>query len=276
MSARPRPSGPADAPARPGPDTADGPRSGTAASAAAPDTGAEARSDARNDLLGVIERHRPLVEAGDDGISRVPSSWMFEGMDHAAARRAAVLILFGRLDEVESSAVATTVPADLDVLFVERAATLRQHAGQIAFPGGTIDATDASSVAAALREAEEETGLDPDGVEVLGELPGAELPVTNFVVTPVIGWWDRPSEVFAVDPGESASVFRAPVADLVHPANRFRVEISRDGRTHHSPAFDIGGRIIWGFTGIVLARLLDDLGWSRPWDQSRHRPYPFS
>ncbi|MBM6620055.1 CoA pyrophosphatase [Micrococcaceae bacterium RIT802] len=232
--------------------------------------------DARADLLGVIERHRPLVEAGDDGISRVPASWMFEGMDHAAARRAAVLVLFGRLDDIDAAARATIVPADLDLLFVERAATLRQHAGQIAFPGGTIDATDASPVAAALREAEEETGLDSDGVEVLGELPAAELPVTNFVVTPVIGWWDRPSEVFAVDPGESASVFRAPVADLVDPANRFRVEISRDGRTHHSPAFDIDGHVIWGFTGIVLARLLDDLGWSRPWDEAKMRPYPFN
>lgn len=235
---------------------------------------AGARADARADLVAVLERHRPLVEAGDEGISRVPASWMFEGMDHAAARRAAVLVLFGRLDAVDAEAAATTVPADLDLLFVERAATLRQHAGQVAFPGGTIDDADASPVAAALREAEEETGLDPAGVEVLGELPAAELPVTNFVVTPVIGWWGRPSEVFAVDPGESASVFRAPVADLVDPANRFSVQLSRDGRTHHSPAFDVAGRIIWGFTGIVLARLLDDLGWSRPWDEAKFRPYP--
>ncbi|WP_417234706.1 NUDIX hydrolase [Arthrobacter sp.] len=230
--------------------------------------------DARRDLLAVIERHRPLVEAGDDGISKVPASWMFEGMDQATARRAAVLVLFGRLDDVDAAADATTVPADLDLLFVERAATLRQHAGQIAFPGGTIDATDASAVAAALREAEEETGLDPAGVEVLGELPAAELPVTNFVVTPVIGWWARPSDVFAVDPGESAAVFRAPVADLVDPANRFQVEIRREGHTHRSPAFDIDGRTIWGFTGIVLARLLDDLGWSRPWDHTRVGPRP--
>lgn len=241
-------------------------------------TGSQAHPtlDARRDLLGVIERHRPLVEAGDDGISKVPASWMFEGMDQSTARRAAVLVLFGRLDDIDAAAAPSTVPADLDLLFVERAATLRQHAGQIAFPGGTIDDTDASAVAAALREAQEETGLDPDGVEVLGELPAAELPVTNFVVTPVIGWWGQPSEVFVVDPGESAAVFRAPVADLVDPVNRFSVEVGRDGRTYRSPAFDINGRIIWGFTGIVLDRLLEDLGWSRPWDQSRISPYPFS
>ncbi len=231
---------------------------------------------AREDLLAMIERHRPLVEAGNEGVSKMPSSWMFDGMDHSRARRAAVLILFGRLDDIDATAAPTTAPADLDLLFVERAATLRNHAGEIAFPGGAIDDTDSTSMAAALREAEEETGLDPEGVEVLGQLPPAELPITNFVVTPVLAWWSLPSEVFAVDHGESASVFRAPVADLVDPRNRLSIEVSRGGRNHSSPAFDLQGRLIWGFTGIVLSRLLDDLGWSLPWDPSRTRPHPFS
>ncbi|MDN5813873.1 MAG: NUDIX hydrolase [Arthrobacter sp.] len=231
---------------------------------------------AREDLLEVIERHRPMAEAGDAGVSKMPSSWMFDGMDHSRARRAAVLILFGRLDDIDATAAPLTAPADLDVLFVERATTLRNHPGQVAFPGGAIDDTDSSSRAAALREAEEETGLDPEGVEILGQLPPAELPVTNFVVTPVLGWWKLPCEVFAVDQGESASVFRAPVADLVDPRNRLSIEVSRRGQQHRSPAFDLQGRLIWGFTGIVLSRLLDDLGWSLPWDPSRTRPHPFS
>ncbi|MGO2002872.1 MULTISPECIES: NUDIX hydrolase [Micrococcaceae] len=231
---------------------------------------------AREDLLAMIERHRPLVEAGDLGASKMPSSWMFEGLDHSLARRAAVLILFGRLDDIDAMAAPLTAPADLDVLFVERAANLRDHPGQVAFPGGAIDDTDSSSRAAALREAQEETGLDPAGVEILGQLPQAELPVTNFVVTPVLGWWKLPCEVFAVDQRESASVFRAPVADLVDPRNRLSVEVSRGGQKHRSPAFDLHGRLIWGFTGIVLSRLLDDLGWALPWDPSRIRPHPFS
>ena len=231
---------------------------------------------AREDLLAMIERHRPLVEAGDVGASKMPSSWTFEGLDHSQARRAAVLILFGRLDDIDAMAAPLTTPADLDVLFVERAANLRDHPGQVAFPGGAIDDTDSSSQAAALREAQEETGLDPAGVEILGQLPQAELPVTNFVVTPVLGWWKLPSEVFAVDQRESASVFRAPVADLVDPRNRLSVEVSRGGQKHRSPAFELQGRLIWGFTGIVLSRLLDDLGWALPWDPLRIRLHPFS
>jgi 8-oxo-dGTP pyrophosphatase MutT (NUDIX family) len=230
---------------------------------------------AREELLAVIEGHRPRTEAGLAGISRMPGTWQFNAMDHGTARQAAVLILFGRLDEAPARSTSSAVPADLDVLFVQRAETLRQHPGQVAFPGGTIDATDASSIAAALREAEEETGLDPAGVEVLGVLPAAELPVTNFVVTPVIGWWDRPSKVFAVDPAESAHVFRAPVADLLDPGNRFSVVIERDGNRHSSPAFGVQGALIWGFTGIVLSRLFDDLGWTEPWDAAREMPYPF-
>lgn len=224
----------------------------------------------------MIERHRPLVDAGEEGVSKMPSSWGFDGMDHSRARQAAVLILFGRLDDRDAQAAPLTAPTDLDLLFVERASTLRNHAGQIAFPGGAIDDTDSSSLAAALREAEEETGLDPEGVEILGQLPPAELPVTNFIVTPVLGWWTLPSAVCAVDPGESASVFRAPVADLVDPRNRMSVRVSRGGRSHSAPAFDLDGRLIWGFTAIVLSRLLDDLGWSLPWDHSRIRPHPFS
>ena len=81
-------------------------------------------------------------------------------------------MLFGVLDATPSAHVATDVAVarDLDVLLVERASTLRAHPGQIAFPGGRIDADDAGPVGAALREAREETGLDPAGVEVLGSL----------------------------------------------------------------------------------------------------------
>ena len=112
------------------------------------------------------------------------------------------------------------MPDELDVLLVERAATLNDHPGQVAFPGGAVDAGDAGPEAAALREAQEETGLDPAGVVVLGTLPEVGLPVSNFLVTPVLGWWDRPTPVDVVDYGESASVFRVPVADLLNPENR--------------------------------------------------------
>ncbi|AMB58310.1 NUDIX hydrolase [Microterricola viridarii] len=186
--------------------------------------------------------------------------------DGAQPRHAAVLVLFGVLDAVPATAgLPGPVPADLDVLLVRRAATLGSHPGQIAFPGGRQDDTDADATATALREAVEETGLDPSGVRTLGVLPEIPLAVSNHLVTPVLAWWTRPSEVVAVDHAETVDVFRVPVAELLAPANR---AVTVHG-SHRMPAFTVGGRLIWGFTAIVLARLFDDVGWSEPWDTER-------
>ena len=88
----------------------------------------------------------------------------------------------------------------VDVLLTQRAVDLRSHPGQVAFPGGAMDAGDASPVAAALREAREETGLDPAGVEVLGSMADIFLPPSGYVVTPVLAWWRQPSPVGAGRP----------------------------------------------------------------------------
>ena len=188
--------------------------------------------------------------------------------DETNPRPAAVLVLFGVLDSVPARANGP-VADDLDVLLLRRAATLGSHAGQIAFPGGRLEASDDGPIAAALREAAEETGLDPDGIEPLGTLPVMSVPVSNHVVTPVPAWWTRPSEVAAVDHDESVDVFRVPVADMLDPANRANTAFTVDGRTYRSPAFAVGGRLIWGFTALVLSRMFDELGWARPWDPER-------
>ncbi|WP_307857500.1 CoA pyrophosphatase [Paenarthrobacter sp. DKR-5] len=201
-------------------------------------------------------------------------NWRMARMDPATARRAAVLILFGVLDDIPSVAQVGPVPADLDLLLVQRADTLGSHPGQVAFPGGGIDPSDGGPVGAALREAVEETGLDVSGVDVLGELPQVGVPISNFLVTPVLGWWASPSPVDVVDYGESARVFRAPVRDLLDPARRRMAVVERGGRSYESPAFLVSDAVVWGFTGLVLNQLFDHLGWTRPWDSSRKIPAP--
>jgi 8-oxo-dGTP pyrophosphatase MutT (NUDIX family) len=174
-------------------------------------------------------------------------------------RAASVLILFGE------------GPRGAEVLLLERAAEMRAHAGQVAFPGGRQDEDDADAVAAALREAEEETGLDPAGVDIIGVLPALWLPVTDFLVTPVIGWWHTPTDVRAVDPAETASVHVIAVADLLDPANRGRV---KHPSGYVGAAFQVGDVLVWGFTAGVLSRLFGLLGWEQPWDQEQYFDLP--
>lgn len=206
--------------------------------------------------------------------------WQLDLPVPAVSRPAAVLILFGVLDSLPSdhSARSAAVSRDLDVLLLARATTLRSHPGQVAFPGGRMDPEDDGPVAAALREAHEETGLEPAGVEVLGALTAVPLEYSGHVVTPVLGWWRRPSVVRVVDEAESADVFRAPVADLLDPANRGVTVIRRDGRQWRGPGFLVprpegdAPHLVWGFTGMVLDRLFDRLGWTEPWDETRELP----
>jgi 8-oxo-dGTP pyrophosphatase MutT (NUDIX family) len=158
-----------------------------------------------------------------------------------------------------------------DVLLIERAHDMRSHAGQVAFPGGAVDPGDDGPVDAALREAVEETGLDRAGVQVLATLPALFLPPSGFVVTPVLGWWREPSAVAVVDPREVASVHRVPLAELLDPANRYRVSHPSG---YVGPAFDAAGLLVWGFTAGLLDQLLRLAGWERSWDAADVRELP--
>ena len=172
-------------------------------------------------------------------------------------RASAVLVLFGSGDGPKD---------DPDLLFIQRSADLRLHAGQPAFPGGAIDAADDGPVAAALREAAEEVGVDPAGVDVIGTLPELFIPRTGFRVVPVLAWWRRPCAVAPLDPAEVAAVERVSVSELTDPAAR--VMVTGPGG-FLSPAFRVKGMLIWGFTAVLVDRLLALAGWEQPWDTTK-------
>lgn len=229
-------------------------------------------------LNGLPDWLRPVAAEADTITARQLSARMPPPPD--TARPAAVLMLFGDSERGP------------DLLFIERAHYMRSHAGQVAFPGGATDPDDDGPEDTALREATEEVGVDRSGVEVFGRLPRLWLPPSNFAVTVVLGWWRKPGPVAVVDPAEVAAVFRVPIAELLDPDRRFTVRhpigwlgpaFSLDTDAIDADAIDADAigtdatrrdLVLWGFTAGVVSRLFAQVGWERPWDESRVRPLP--
>ncbi|MGF1606635.1 MAG: CoA pyrophosphatase [Rhodothalassiaceae bacterium] len=144
-------------------------------------------------------------------------------------------------------------PQGLTVLLTRRTEQLKRHAGQIAFPGGRVDPEDPDQVATAIREAQEEVGLTPDLVEVIGVLPPYGT-ATSFSVTPVValigpGFTARP------DPVEVADVFEVPLAFLLDQDNHQLRTMAWRGRDRNFYAIDYQGTLIWGATAAMLVNL---------------------
>lgn len=143
--------------------------------------------------------------------------------------------------------------AGITVLLTQRTAHLHDHAGQISFPGGRVDAGDPSREHTALREAQEETGLGADRVHLIGQLPEWDIQ-TGFRVTPVVGWIEPPLSL-TPDPFEVAEVFEVPLDFLLDPANHRSHSDTINGRQRHYYSMPYEGRHIWGATAGMIHML---------------------
>ena len=141
----------------------------------------------------------------------------------------------------------------LQVLLTQRTAHLSDHAGQISFPGGRVEAQDANRDETALRETEEEIGLARERIRVLGRLPQYEIP-SGFRITPVVGWVEPPFEL-KLDPFEVLAAFEAPLEHFLEPGRYQRREYHFRGRHRHYMAIPYHGRYIWGATAGMLYSL---------------------
>jgi 8-oxo-dGTP pyrophosphatase MutT (NUDIX family) len=143
------------------------------------------------------------------------------------------------------------------LIFTLRTDHLPTHRGQISFPGGAIDPSDSSPEGAALREAHEEIGLEPQAVRVLGTLDSVPTHVSGYVVHPVVGWLDGSPEI-AASPHEVADVLFVPLRDLADDIRR-DPGFTFSGRTYPTEAWLWNGNVIWGVTARVVRVFLERL-----------------
>lgn len=163
---------------------------------------------------------------------------------YPSARNASVLIgLFDKNNETYVS-------------FIRRASTLRAHSGEIAFPGGAADVSDVSPILTALREAQEEIGLDPSRVEVLGIMPPVFTVVSNFLITPVVAYLPEGPGTLQLQVSEVAEIILLPLQGLADPAIYHTEQWMRDNVPHTVYFFDYGSYRIWGATARMLNMLL--------------------
>jgi len=186
---------------------------------------------------------------------RMPSDLVAALARELAARRR---ITLAPSDKTAAAVLVPLLPVDgtLHVLFTRRAASLPHHQGQVAFPGGSCDDRDTDAEATALREAEEEIGLHPADVQVLGRLDDIETVGSRFHITPVVGVAPHPYP-WRPHPREVDTIFTVPVPDLVAPGVEREEVWDFGGRSLPVRLFPVAGQVIWGATHRITRNLLD-------------------
>lgn len=148
--------------------------------------------------------------------------------------------------------LAITQEEEPHIILTRRAAHMKHHAGEVSFPGGKRDAADTSNIVAALREAQEEIGLNPFSVQLLGELP-SELSRSGMWVKPIVGLIP-PQAALTPEPDEIARIFYASVNQLRHaPPTPYPVKVHQ--RQYYMPSFNVDGEVVWGLTARILISL---------------------
>jgi len=190
-----------------------------------------------NDDFGVVQAALPMMHSSDGRSLRI---------NHPPAgvvpRPAAVLIL------------ATATAHSIDLVVTRRSGNLRQHSGEIAFPGGRVDEADGSVYDCALREAYEEIGVPATAITVLGALHTVYVPRSNHSVTPVVAWLTE-SMTYRINPAEVAEVFHLPILHVLREDALQTEERHLQGEKVHVPYFPFHDHRIWGATALMLCDL---------------------
>ena len=199
-----------------------------------------------------------LVAAVVDGLARLPG--VDAQLRMAPVPRGGWRPGFAPDQAKPAAALLLMFPADAQpvVLLTKRASALPNHAGQVSLPGGAVDPGETMEEAA-LREAEEEVGLDRAGVRVIGRLTPLHIPVSGFVLHPVVGAAGIRPDMHP-EPGEVDRIIEAPVVDLLDPARHHRVNRRIGAYEFEMPYFDLDGEQVWGATAMVLAEFAAVLG----------------
>jgi len=205
-----------------------------------------------------VLRFDQLVAAVTEGLARLPGVEAQQRM--APQPRHGWRPGFAPEDARPAAALLLLFPTngEATVLLTKRSSALPQHGGQVSLPGGAVDPGETIE-GAALREAEEEVGLARAAVRVIGRLTPLHIPVSGFVLHPVVGFASaRPSTT--AEAGEVDRIIDVPVAHLLDPARHRRTVRVRDGIEFDMPYFDIDGEQVWGATAMVLAEFAAILG----------------